>query len=78
VHRQVDLGGEQGLLDAADEDSAVSGNERALLLLVALGADDPLLDAQRGIEFDETAGDVTGLPQRQRAAPRAQHERAAH
>src|SRR5581483_7653559 len=80
VDRQIDLAGQQLLLDLLDPDPlAAEVDHRPGLLPVPLGDDDLLLDGQAGVDAAELGPDVVGLPAGQRAAARADDDlRSAH
>src|SRR6516162_8551751 len=79
VDGEVDRPGRQGVLDLLDEDPLAAGRgKRHVGLLVSLGADDVHVDRHAIVHAREALGDVPGLPERERASPRAENEAHAY
>ena len=78
VHREIDLAGQQLLLDLLDPHPlAAELDHRSGLLAVTLGDHDLLFDHQNREQPAELRADVVGLPAGQRAAARADHDAPA-
>src|SRR5262249_35429061 len=70
-----DLAAQQRFFDLLDEQSlAANLMKRRVENLVTLRLDDAQLDDQAGLEFAQAIANVVGLPERQRAAARADHD----